>query len=140
MQPPGDGLKPEAQIGAAQLVAQKTAAGVGNGRVGVGGDVELKDEGFPGADEMTEARAEKFADAPAGESRFETAAKGFDNAGARHARRAGKVAFKQGGRGEAAPLGGVEYHLCHRRLKGRAGASCSRDMDTLCAPAAQGAT
>lgn len=140
MQAPGDGLKPKAQIGAAHLPAQEAAAGVGDGRGRVGGDLKLKVERFPGADEMAEARAEKFADAPAGKSRFQIAAEGFDDAGPRHARRAGKMALEKGSRREAATLDGVEYYLCHRRLKGRAGASCSRDMDTLCAPAAQGAT
>ena len=68
------------------------------------------------------------------------AARGLDDAGTGHTRRAGEVVDKEGGRGEDEPHGGVKDYLCHRRLKGRAGASCSSVMETLWAPAAQGAT
>ena len=89
---------------------------------------------------MPEACAEEFMDRPCREGGFEAAARGLDDAGTGHTRRAGEVVDKEGGRGEDEPHGGVKDYLCHRRLKGRAGASCSSVMETLWAPAAQGAT
>lgn len=102
--------------------------------------MELKDERLFRTKKMSKARAEKFMDMPRGKGGFKAATGGFDDTGAGHARRAGEMIGKEGSRGKDEPHGGVENYLCHSRLKGRAGASCSSVMETLCAPADQGAT
>ena len=109
---------------------QETATSLG-GVGGSGGDAELEKEVFFRADEMPEARTQEFMDRPLRKSDFETAAHGLNDAGTGHARRAGKVISKERGQGEDEPHGGVEDYLCHNRLKGRAGASCSSVMETL---------
>lgn len=79
--------------------------------------------------------------APLRQRRLKLATNGLHKAGTGYARRAGEMTVEQRGRGHTPPHDGVEKgHRRHSRWKGRAGASCSRVMDTLCAPAAQGAT
>ena len=72
---------------------------------------------------MPKARAQEFMDVPCREKDFEAAANGLNDAGAGHTGRTGEVIGKEGGRREGEPRGGVKNYLCHRRLKGRAGAS-----------------
>lgn len=91
-------------------------------------------------DEAAKARAGKLPDAPCGQGLFKRAPERLDKAGAGHARRARKMRREERGRRKDQPPGGFQNYLCHRRLKGRAGASWSSVMETLCAPAAQGAT
>lgn len=134
--------KAKSKIGTAHAPPENLAAGFGaKGQRIPGGGEQTELKRVARHEEAAEARPKEFVNTPTRQGRLKLTADGLHKAGTGHARRAGKMAVEKRGRGDAVSRNGLKKrHLCHRRRKGWAGASWSRVMVTLCAPADQGAT